>query len=958
MLSGRHALRRSLVALTLGLAAGSFACASSPPPGTAGASTGDTQTYARPRRAFLDLGLRQLVEASDLDLVSVARTFRLLAPEVAAGERSYRVLAVLEVGGNVGAAVDVPGVRLRSRLGRVLSLSVTENGLRALAENPEVLAIHAARLGTALNEVSTSASSARRVTVPPAAPVDTTFPVVAGKTYTFMLTAKSPRATTADPVLALCRDAGCADASLLATDDNGGPGTDARLTYAATQTETLIVRATDKSSQTLEDALTVVGSSDLPLRIGTGARALWGDGLRGAGAIVAVIDSGTDFCHDDFVRLEAGTAARRSRLLALWDQTLLLQGNEVGPTFSLGTLGSATGYGVQYLTPALDAAMANCGAIRSVDEDGHGSHVMGTAAGNGRGGAGELYAGAAPEADLVGVKLDFQSGAGVVDGVAYAVSVAESARKPVSINLSLGFHSGPHDGMDPESLGLLAVAGPGRSIAVAAGNEGNSPIAARSAEAPPAVDDVGVTIASGTRLERDGGVFLWLDDATDFRISLIDNTGSTLATAEPGQSKRFTFGGIQAQLAYDRERYDANGDVRQAAFVVTGWNSASTRVTLRIERLRGSGSGRWWGWSVPDSPAAMSFADHRSQAADGAYLGTMNDLATSHAVLAVGATASLVRVKKEDGTPESDQATWSRFGTIANFSSRGPGRDGRPKPDVVAPGMYVVSTLSRSAANSNTIVESGKHQKMQGTSMASPGAAGVAAQLLGFDPTVVAPALLAHTGARDSAVTALDQGSANTWGSGKLDAVAARARLEADTAPTATFREGRRDTRGIAHLGVDVADADGSGDLAYVLWDVDGDGANDSVTTSAEVAIKLVGTGPFAARAIVVDKAGKSVTVTTSLTLEPLEIIDAGAPDAGLPDAGIPGDAALVDATAPDTRPDAQAVDAAPSMPLEPVRLAPGDGCTMHGDRGASRGNAGWIFAIALGSMVARRRRR
>jgi subtilisin family serine protease len=959
VISGRLDLRSSLLALAVGAALSSFACASSKvsaPDGPA-SSAAREEAYARPRRAFFDLGLRQLLEARDGDLAAVARTFRLLAPTVEGGTRHYRVLAVLEVGANARAAVDVPGLTVRSRLGRVLSLSVTEDGLRALAENPEVLAVHAVRLGTPLNEVATSASSARRVTVPPSAPVDTSFPVVAGKTYTFLLTAKSPRATNADPVLTLCRDAACAGPNLLASDDNGGPGTDARLTYTASQTETLLVRATDKSGQTMEDALTVLGSNGLPLRLGSGARSLWADGLRGSGAIVGVVDSGFDFCHDDFVRIDPSTSARRSRLLALWDQELLLQGSETAPSFSLGALGSATAYGVQYLAPALDAALGNCGAIRSVDEDGHGTHVMGTAAGNGRGGVGELYAGAAPEAALVGVKLDFASGGGIVDGVAYAVAVAESVQKPLSVNLSIGFHSGPHDGTDPESLGLLAVSGPGRSIAVAAGNEGTSAIAARSIDAPPAVDDLGVTIASGTRFERDGGVFVWLDAATDFRVSLIDNTGAVVATAEPGQSKRFTFGGVQAQLAYDRDRYDANGDVRQAAFVVTGWNSASTRITLRLERLRGSGTGRWWGWSVPDTPAAMSFADHRTQAGDGAYLGTMNDLASSHAVLAVGATASLVRVKKEDGGPESDQATWNRFGTIASFSSRGPGRDGRAKPDVVTPGMYVVSTLSRSAPNPNTIVETGKHQKMQGTSMASPGAAGVAAQLLAFDPTLVAPALLGNTGVRDSAVAALDQGSANTWGSGKLDAFAARARLVVDAAPSATFRDGRRDPQGIAHLAVDVTDADGAADLAYVLWDVDGDGANDWVTKTDSVALKLVGNGPYTARAIVVDKAGKSATVTTSLVLEPLAVVDAGAPDAGAPDAGSFADAGAPDAGLDAASMDASAEDATPAPPAEPVRLASADGCAVHASRRAGSRVGGSLLVLALAAGLARRRR-
>ncbi len=969
------------------LALGVTAACASRGEGDASPFAGARASLERRPLAPIDLGLRALLEATDDELPGIVHALGLGAPELIGGERWYRAFVVLEVGAEVGPIVDRAGFELRSRLGRVLSVRATAEAIGGIARTPGVVLLHAASRVRKLNEVATSVSSSQRVTVPANGALDTTVPVEAGKTYTFTLTSRSPRATAADPILTLCRDAACAGPSLLATDDDSGPGTDARLTYTATATENLIVRATEQSGQGLQNALAVIGSSALPVRLGTGARGLWSAGLRGSGAVVAVIDSGADFCHDDFTTLgappgagaglDAGAAedagfaedaggvadagpvtpVRRTRFAALWDQRLTVQGSESSPRFRSSDGLLVGGFGVAWKRSALDAALANCGAVRSVDDDGHGTHVLGTAAGNGRGGPGERYAGAAPDADLVSVALDWELDTSIVDGVAYAVAEAEELRKPVSINLSLGYHAGPHDGTGPSSLALLAASGPGRAIVVAAGNEGDSPIAGSSVDAPPAVDEVGVVFASGSRVERNGAIMLFLDAANDYRFTLVDAGGDVVGSAEQGQSRSFTVGAASIRLVLDGAPYGTNRSLRQGAVIVSGWDQASERMTLKIERLGGAGAGRWWGWSVPDSPPAITFADHRAQAGDGGYLGTMNDLATSHAVLAVGATGTLVRVKKEDGSPESDAAAWSRFGTIAGFSSRGPGRDGRGKPDVVAPGMFVVSTLSRSVANPNTIVETGKHQKMQGTSMASPGAAGVAAQLLGLDATIVPHPLMASSAVRDVNVNALDQASTSTWGSGKLDAVAARARLLADAAPTARFREARRDAQGLAHLAVDVVDPDGAADLAYVLWDVDGDGAQDAVSLADNVEVKLVGAGPFEARAVVVDKAGKTVRATANVTLVPLDPVDAGAPDAGRRDAGADAgrDAGIDAGFDAALAPDAADEDAGPS---EPVRLAMPDGCSMHAPRRApSPSGLVWALATLAGFVRARRRR-
>ncbi len=68
---------------------------------------------------------------------------------------------------------------------------------------------------------------------------------------------------------------------------------------------------------------------------------------------------------------------------------------------------------------------------------------------------------------------------------------------------------------------------------------------------------------------------------------------------------------------------------------------------------------------------------------------------------------------------------------IVAFSSRGPTRDGRIRPDIVAPGTYILSTRSSMIASNNqawaAFPASRKYFHMGGTSMATPLAAGAAA---------------------------------------------------------------------------------------------------------------------------------------------------------------------------------------------------------------------------------------
>ena len=200
--------------------------------------------------------------------------------------------------------------------------------------------------------------------------------------------------------------------------------------------------------------------------------------LTGRGCVVAVIDTGIRYDDPMFLR-EDGT----SRILAIWDQTI-----------QTGLPPDGFQYGSEYTREDIDRALASedpYGIVPSRDENGHGTAMAGVAAGS-RVRGGLSYVGAAPDADIVVVKLKeckqyfrdfymippevpaFQEN-DIMLAVQYADGFAETFRRPVVICLGLGTNSGDHTGSSALSryLELIAVKR-SRAVVVGGGNEGNS----------------------------------------------------------------------------------------------------------------------------------------------------------------------------------------------------------------------------------------------------------------------------------------------------------------------------------------------------------------------------------------------------------------------------------------------------------------------------------------------------
>lgn len=161
--------------------------------------------------------------------------------------------------------------------------------------------------------------------------------------------------------------------------------------------------------------------------------------LTGRGVLVACLDSGVDYFHEDFQNPDGST-----RIVALWDQTV--SGN---PPAGF-TVGSE--YKPEEINAAIQAGrIEGRRIVPQSDSSGHGTAVLGIMAGNGRA-SNQNVIGMAPEASIVAVKLGNADGKGfprttqMMSAIDYAVRYAISVGKPVAINLSYGNNYGAHDG--------------------------------------------------------------------------------------------------------------------------------------------------------------------------------------------------------------------------------------------------------------------------------------------------------------------------------------------------------------------------------------------------------------------------------------------------------------------------------------------------------------------------------
>lgn len=468
-------------------------------------------------------------------------------------------------------------------------------------------------------------------------------------------------------------------------------------------------------------------------------------GMRGNGVIVGVIDSGVDWRHESFRRAD-GT----SRVLRIWDQFRTPAGEESNPP--------GFTYGVEYTNADIDRALGTVDPLAVVrhldDEVGHGTHVAGIAAGNGRAaGQGKeagAFVGAAPEADLIvvavrgGGERGIGDSASALDAVAYVFQRAAELGRPAVVNMSLGDNLGAHDGTSLLERGLDNLLGhPGQAMVKSAGNAGVDGIHAGGSVAQGGEETVSFTVQTGDTSPET--MDIWYDGADRLEIRITEPGGATTAPVSPGSSTTLSLGNGN-RMFIDSSLNDPNNGANRIFIVlqpgqVPSLEDGEWSLTLSGMTVT---NGRFDAWIQRGRTIARFDPPHEDQ------MMTISTPGTSRKMITVG--CYITRADND-------------LGDLSAFSSRGPTRDMREAPDVAAPGEVIVSAARGSSPDPYVL--------MRGTSMAAPHVTGGVALMLqqnsSLDQQQVKDCLRAtargdeFTGARPN----------EHWGAGKLDVAGA-----------------------------------------------------------------------------------------------------------------------------------------------------------------------------------------
>ena len=413
-------------------------------------------------------------------------------------------------------------------------------------------------------------------------------------------------------------------------------------------------------------------------------------GLFGAGVLVACIDSGIDYSHPDFRNPDGST-----RILYLWDQTIPGSPPE---GYHMGTL-----YNAAQINEALAAPdpSERYRLVPSRDLSGHGTAVMGIAAGNGLSSQGALR-GIASESPLAAVKLGspvpggFPRTTQLMQALDYIIRLSLALQMPAAVNISFGNSYGSHGGDSLLSTYINTVSSLGQNVVcIGTGNEGVSGNHTSGILQEGAHQDVEISVGS---YEPTTNLQIWKHYVDTIEIQIIHPNGTSAGPIQPilgplrlriQNTELLIYYGMPSPFSTLQEIYVDFLPAGQSRYIDTG------------------------SWTIRLLPKRIVDGNYHMWLPGGGSLGTETRFyrSTPETTLTIPSTAR---------RPIAVGAYNSALQSYADFSGRGFTRSFQEvKPDLAAPGINIQSAKS-----------GGGYGTFTGTSFATPFVTGSAALMM------------------------------------------------------------------------------------------------------------------------------------------------------------------------------------------------------------------------------------